>query len=128
MTIGMGTKVLIVEDDQDIALMLGVRLKARDYEVALARDAVTAVGVARKEDPDLILLDINLPGGDGFLILDRLRALDSLALKPVIVVSAHASAENAERALQGGARRFLSKPIDMAELLAAIAEVLASPA
>ena len=66
----MTGKVLIVEDDADIARLIGLKLKQQGLKPVFAADAVTAVTIARKEDPDLLVIDIGLPGGGGLLTLD----------------------------------------------------------
>jgi len=115
-----GNKILVVDDDVDLLRGLTIRLKANGYEVVCATDAVFAVSVALEEKPDLIILDIGLPGGDGYLIMDRLSKMAGTVGTPIIVLSARDVAGNKERALKAGARAFFQKPADNRELLAAI--------
>jgi len=120
----MGKKILIVDDDPQLLLGLTPRLKANGYGIVTAADAIGAVGVARKETPDLILLDLGLPGGDGFLVLERLRNMSELSTIPVIVLSARDPTDNKKRALNGGAVAYFQKPPDNHELLTAIRQAL----
>jgi DNA-binding response OmpR family regulator len=120
--------ILIVDDDPDVRLGLHVRLKANHYDVIFAADGMASIAQARKHMPDLIILDLGLPAGDGFSVLERLKANDSLSLIPVIVVSARDLNTNMDRALKAGAKAFLQKPVDNAELLKAIRQVLGEPA
>ena len=117
-------KILVVDDDPEMRLALSIRLRANDYEVGVAVDGVSAVSEARKQMPDLILLDLGLPAGDGFTVLERLKALDALAHIPVIVVSGRNRAANQDRALNTQAKAFLQKPVKNSELLATIEKVL----
>ena len=88
--------------------------------VTTAADAATSLTKARKHRPDLIVLDLGLPGGDGFLVMERLKMIPDLAVIPVIIVSGRDVHANHERALKAGARAFLQKPVENAELLKAI--------
>ena len=117
-------KILIVDDDPDMRLGLGVRLRASKYATVFAADGVSAIAAAQRERPDAILLDLGLPGGDGFVVLERMAAIPRLASIPVIVVSAHDPASSEEKARELGARRFLQKPVDDRALLAAIEEAM----
>lgn len=117
-------KILIVDDDPDIRRGLSVRLRANDYNVVIAQDAITAISTAVKENPDLVLLDIGLPAGDGFLVMERLQANSALARIPVIVVSARDPQANRDKALRAGAKAFFTKPVDNDELLAIIETTL----
>jgi len=119
-----GNKILVIEDDHDIRRGLNVRLRASDYETVFASDAVMALSIAKKEAPDLILLDLGLPGGDGFVVLERMRNIASLAFTPVIVVSARDPKTNEKRALDAGAEAFLQKPVDNDKLMKAIQRAL----
>jgi len=119
-----GRRLLVVEDDADIARALNVRLRSAGYETAVATDAVSAVSTARQFSPDLVLLDLGLPGGNGYAVLERLRALGSLTGVPVVVLSAWDREVNEPRALAEGAQAFLSKPVDDEELLAVVAREL----
>ncbi|MBA2389159.1 MAG: response regulator [Geodermatophilaceae bacterium] len=116
--------IQIVEDDADLALALGIRLRANGYSVVTSQDSITAVTTAKNSTPDLIILDLGLPGGDGFVFLSRLRSLMHLALIPVIVLTAR-GADSEVKALQAGARAFFQKPADHDALLAAVADLLA---
>ena len=121
-------KILIVDDDPDVRYGLQGRLKANHYDTFFAADAISSMSEARKCEPDLIILDLGLPAGDGFIVMDRLKQMHSLALIPVIVVSARDVRANQERALKAGAKAFLQKPVDDAELLAVIRKTLGEPA
>jgi DNA-binding response OmpR family regulator len=118
-----GRKILIVDDDQDIRQLLGHRLKAQGFEAVFAGDAISAVNQARKEQPDLILLDLSLPAGDGYIV-DRLKAMPALEGIPVIVVSARDPQTEEERLAQSGADAFFRKPFDYDQLLTAISRAL----
>jgi len=74
--------------------------------------------------PDLILLDLGLPAGGGFLVMERLKLIPALAIIPVIIVSARDGLGNQKRAFDAGAKAFLQKPIDDAELLAVVRQAL----
>jgi two-component system KDP operon response regulator KdpE len=117
-------KILIVEDDPDVRKGMDVRLKANGYDTFVAADVVTSIIAARKHQPDLIILDLGLPAGDGFLVIDRLKIVPALALIPIIVVSARTGPVNRERAAEAGVKAFLEKPVDNAELLAVIRQIL----
>jgi two-component system KDP operon response regulator KdpE len=125
----MGNKrILIVDDDPDVLQGMHVRLKANHYDTFFAGDALSSITEAKKHEPDLIILDLGLPAGDGFVVMERLKANPYLAVIPVIVVSARDVLANKERALKAGAKAFLQKPVDNAELLKVIRQALGEPA
>src|SRR3972149_1869991 len=101
-------KILIVEDDQDALLGLSIRLKASGYSVVSATDAAWATTVARKEKPDLAIVDLGLPGGNGFLVIERLRSIMDGPI-PIIVLPAWDPTINKERAFKAGVEAFFQK-------------------
>lgn len=117
-------KILVVEDDPDVRQAMHIRLRSSDYDTCLASDALSCMVQARKNTPDLILLDLGLPAGDGFLVMERLKRIPSLAVIPIIIVSARNVHENQDRALRAGAAAYLQKPVENAELLAVIRKTL----
>lgn len=117
-------KILVVDDDEDMRRGLGIRLKANGYSVVFAHDAISATSMARKEEPNLVILDIGLPGGDGFIVMERLASIAQTSI-PVIVLTGRDPSIVKERALSAGAKAFFLKPPDNDELLAAVRKALA---
>ena len=117
------SKILIIDDDPDLTLGLAVRLKGNGYKVVSAGDATMALTRVIQEQPDVIILDLALPGGDGFTVLERLRTNFNTALIPVIVLTAKSQSLEDE-ALRKGAVAFFQKPVENSALLAAIAKCL----
>ena len=119
------SKILIVDDDPDLRTALRVRLRANRYETVSAVDGYSAISQAYKEKPDLIILDIGLPAGDGFIVLDRLHKNPELADIPVIVLTARDPESTERKALEMGACAFFQKPADNGALLGVIRARLA---
>lgn len=117
-------KILMVEDDQDFVRLLAMALRAQQYEITIAGDAITAVSEAKKSRPDVILLDIGLPAGDGLVVMERLNKTPGVSGTPIIVVSARDPATNKDHAIQCGAFAYFQKPADQDELLASIRQAL----
>jgi len=111
------SKIMIVDDDPDLRQALRLRLRANHFDTVNAVDGYSAIALAYKERPDLIILDLGLPAGDGFVVLDRLQKDDKLSTIPVIVLTARDPQSSERRALQAGAAAFFQKPADNAELL-----------
>jgi CheY-like chemotaxis protein len=118
--------VLLVDDDNIVLLGTGVRLKCMGYTVYTAKDAVSAVSAVVKNHPDVIVLDVSLPAGDGFLVAERLQNLVGSAATPIIFITASENPTLRERAMRQGAAGFLKKPFD-ATLLADAIESALSP-
>ena len=118
------SKIMIVDDDPDLRQALRLRLRANQYESVNAVDGYSAIAMAYKESPDLIILDLGLPAGDGFVVLDRLQKDDKLSSIPVIVLTARDPQANERRVLRSGAAAFFQKPADNAELMDVIRATL----
>src|SRR3984893_2398938 len=116
--------VLMIDDDNVFLLTLGVRLKSMGYTVHVAKDAVTAISAVRKNNPDVIVLDVSLPAGDGFMVAERLQKLISTAATPIIFITASEKPGLRERAMNAGAVVFLQKPFDATTLADAIESAL----
>lgn len=118
-----GLKILVVEDDLVCARMLTTTLRQRGYAVVTAVDGVQAMRAARVERPDLIMLDIGLPGGDGIVTLARLRNLAETATTPVIISTSRVDAAVEKKVRQLGADGFLPKPVEAEVLLDTVARL-----
>src|SRR2546428_10576601 len=117
---GSRQKVLVIEDDPVALADLRARLEANGYVVARAADGASAVTVVNRERPALILLDLGLPAGDGFLVLERLRKIETLAAIPVLVVTGRSDPETQKRVAALGIAPLLVKPVGTEVLLGAI--------
>jgi CheY-like chemotaxis protein len=120
-------KILIVEDDPDISRALVIRTKSHGYQVATAEDAVLAMTRAVELQPDLAILDISVPGGNGFQVAERLQGDPVTAGCPVVFITASKLPEMRERAVASGAVGFFEKPYNAEDLLALVDSVLAAP-
>lgn len=115
-------KVLVVDDEQDVAMALKVRLKASGYHVVLAPHSVQALMIAHKEKPDLIILDIMLPGGGGFAVAERLKQSQVTHSIPIIFLTGIPGGE--AKAYQLGASGYVMKPYHPDALLETIRRAL----
>jgi DNA-binding response OmpR family regulator len=113
-------KIMVVDDDPDIRQALSLRLRANDYDTVNVCDGYSAIAMAQKEHPHLIILDLGLPAGDGFAVLKNLQQYPALSTIPVIVLSARDPEGNEKRTLESGAVAFFQKPADNEELLGVI--------
>jgi DNA-binding response OmpR family regulator len=113
-------RILIVEDDQKIALALQVRLKANRYAVSVASDAILGANLGRTVKPDLILLDISMPGGDGFQLAETFHSMPETSGTPIIFVTASKSPELLQKVMDLGAVGLFEKPFDTEKLLYSI--------
>ena len=109
------TRVLIVEDEPQLLRALGINLRARRYDVRTASDGASALAVASRQPPDLVILDLGLPDMDG---VDVVRGLRGWCAAPIIVLSAREAQADKVAALDAGADDYVTKPFGMDELLA----------
>jgi CheY-like chemotaxis protein len=119
--------VLIVEDDEDARDLFNLLLRGNGYETSYAADAYGAIAIARKDAPDAILLDFNLPGGSALVVLERLRRVASLAAVPVIIVTAGEANLLEAPARPAGAIGFLQEPFEPRQLLTLLEQAIAWP-
>jgi DNA-binding response OmpR family regulator len=116
-----GGRILLVEDDEDIVDVLRRTLRAEGYEVRSAGDGQEALEAFPEFAPDLLVLDLGLPGMDGMEVCDRVRETSEV---PILMLTARADAEDRVSGLDSGADDYLTKPFDRAELLARIRALL----
>jgi two-component system KDP operon response regulator KdpE len=110
-------KILIVDDEPEILRALTLRLKTAGYDVVVATDGAGALMTAINEQPDLVLLDIGLPSGDGHFVADWLRSINKTVHIPILFLSARHTADDVDTARKSGAVGFITKPYDPEELL-----------
>jgi len=113
-------KVLVVEDDERLSLALSIRLKAQGYATWTAGDAISALSLALRVNPNLILLDISLPAGGGFAFIEQLNQFPGTREIPIVLSTASKDPELRDRALDLGVAGVLRKPYDAKELLAVV--------
>lgn len=117
-------KVLVVDDEQDIVRSVGMRLQSAGCEVISATDAVMATQLALREAPNLVILDIGMPCGNGHMIAERMRDNVKTMSIPIIFLTARTAEADREKACQAGAFAYLTKPFKSEELLAIVSQAL----
>lgn len=121
----MNHRVLVIEDSASVRRLIEVCLRVLDVELSAAEDGLRGLELAKEATPDAIVLDIGLPGMDGWEVLRRLRSDESTADVKVLILTAHAQPEVAEQAVAGGADDFMTKPFRPTELRERIEKLLA---
>lgn len=106
-------KILVVDDDQKLLSILSLHLRAAGFEVALARDGAEAIHHAQNHLPDIIVMDITMPGLDGIEATRRLRTDERTEHIPIIILTGKTSTNDLVLALDAGAQEYLTKPFDM---------------
>jgi DNA-binding response OmpR family regulator len=116
----MGKRILLAEDEPNIVESLTFLLERAGFDVATEMNGQVALDAALADPPDLIILDVMLPGLDGIEILRRLRADARTRTMPVLILTAKGQRENRETALESGANLFITKPFSNSEVIAAV--------
>ncbi|WP_339675084.1 response regulator [uncultured Zhongshania sp.] len=116
--------ILLVEDNEMNRDMLSRRLKRKGYEVLLAIDGQQGIDMCLSVRPDLMLLDMSLPVKDGWQVAREMKASESLQTIPIIALTAHAMADDRQRALLAGCDDYDTKPVDLPRLLGKIEHLL----
>jgi DNA-binding response OmpR family regulator len=117
---GRKKKILIVDDERDIVKALTIRLQHNGYDVVTAFDGAQGIFMAHKEKPDLIILDIRMPAGDGFSVAEKLKQSGQTDRIPIIFLTGSPERNAEGRAMELGARFYIKKPYDPEELLDAV--------
>jgi two-component system response regulator PrrA len=117
-------RILVVDDEPDIVHSLTLRLGAAGYQVVSAMDGLGATKCAIEHEPDLIILDIGMPAGNGHVVVERLRHIGATSHIPVIYLTARTGEEDYRRAREGGVAKYITKPFEAAVLLAAVEDQL----
>jgi DNA-binding response OmpR family regulator len=117
-------KILVVDDERDIVKALTIRLRGAGYEVVTAFDGAQGIFTAHKENPDLIILDIRMPAGNGFSVAEKLKQSTNTFTIPVIFLTGSPERDSEEKAMTLGARFYVKKPYDPEELLDAVRRAL----
>ncbi len=120
----MAKKILIVDDEPGVVKILGMRLKANGYQIITAHNGATAIELAYYEKPDLIILDIKMPGTDGYSVFENLKTSAKTMSIPIVFFSALLPEQVQEKATQLGADGFISKSADPDEILIKVTEIL----
>lgn len=123
---GQGRKILVVDDNRDNRELVVKVLRKHGYRTSEATDGEEALALAEKEQPDLILMDISLPGLDGYEATRRLGGMESCRNIPVVALTAHAMKGDREKALAAGCRDYITKPLNIRELPGQVARNLVS--
>lgn len=114
------TKILVADDEPDIRMLARIALKSEGFTVLEAENGEDTLTAIIDQDPDLVFLDLRMPGLDGWSVLERLKAEGRLETVPVVIISAHAGLGSTEKAIEMGCRGYITKPFGPRDLVVAI--------
>ena len=120
------TKILIAEDQDDLREMIAHTLRLSGYEVVSAKNGERAVQLATKINPDLIILDYELPRLNGRQVCKRLKALETFTNTPIVIISSYGNPRYMEASLEAGAEEFIRKPFELDHLIQRVDTLLAA--
>ena len=120
----MSRRIMVVDDEVGALTLIGIMLERGGFEVLKARDAYIALEILEKETPDLIILDVMMPGMDGIELCRKIRAASPTRETPVLILSARGDPEAVKDGMEAGANDYLSKPILHHDLITKIQEIL----
>lgn len=119
-----GKVILIVDDDEDFLQTLTIRMRTAGYKAVVAQDGMQAVMMAQRHNPDLVVLDMKMPAGDGLSVMDKLSRSTKTMNIPVIIVTAYDDDATKQQVIGMGAVDYLRKPFEVEDLLKAIGDAL----
>jgi DNA-binding response OmpR family regulator len=117
-------KILLIDDSSTMLLMEQMALNSGGYQILTAKDGTSGLQAAQSHRPDLILLDVMMPGMDGFEVCRQLRALEATRRTPVLMVTTRSEAANVDKGYDCGCTGYVTKPINNAALLSKVKELL----
>jgi len=123
----MGKTILVIEDDPVVARLMRYTLTKHGYDVLIAANGLEGIRRARKDKPDLVMLDVMLPGIDGFEICHRLRAESNGEGVPIVMLSGKARDADRATGLKVGANEYLVKPVSPSRLIGVVGDLLGDP-
>jgi CheY-like chemotaxis protein len=121
-------RILVIDDEPDVRWVLRLSLERAGHEVIMAEDGLRGVAMAQRQRPDVIVLDLMMPVMDGYGVLEALGRDDRTNHLPVLVLTAKAFPEEAERVAEAGARGFMTKPFEPADLASTLEGMLSGAA
>ncbi len=120
----MPKKILIVDDEPNVIRLLSARLSIHNYDIVTASDGISAIEKIHREKPDLVLLDIRMPVGDGTMVFEHVKTVEETRSIPIIFMTANPSEDLRETVIGMGAKDFIAKPFNADELLVKVKKAL----